>query len=189
MSNVRFNSLQPMNRTLWISLALAISVSPSPAMADDHPKIRAINITAQAGLTVLSALIQGKIHEWKDVIRCVSSGAASGYGFYEGKVLIGKGHAQTGLIVANVSGLLTENAAAGRHPFSQLGYSIGPVRFRISLPHIDKDSDSWVHVDVSAFQSAAFIVAATRGDHIEWRNGLIAFRRGTPFPNGGGPAP
>jgi len=169
-------------RRLIPFLFVAILVGPSATRVAADGKIRAGNVVAQAGLTVVGAAIHGKIHGFGDLLRCLWSGSASGYGLYEAKSLAGKGHVQTGWIVANLAGSLSENAAAGRHPLAQLGYSIGPARVRVSVIPFDKQSDSLIHLDVSAFETLAFAVAVAENDRMQLRSGMIAFRRDTPYP-------
>ena len=137
---------------------------------------------------MVGAAIHGKIHGFGDLLRCLWSGSASGYGLYEAKSLVGKGHVQTGWIVANLAGLLSENAAAGRHPFAQLGYSIGPARVRVSVIPFDKQSDSLIHLDVSAFETLNFAFAVNENDRMQLRSGMIAFLRDTPYSSAEGAA-
>ncbi len=169
-----------MNRfSLTIVLVGALSAGPGAlrASADERTGIRIWNIGGQAGLTLASAAIQGKIHGWHDVIRCLGVGSVSGLGIYEAKALVGRNRPLAGWIVANVSGSLSENAAAGRHAFARLGYTVGPFRVHVSMPRLERDSGSHVAIDLSAYQTIALAASLADHDHIRFRSGLVAFSR------------
>ena len=87
-----------------------------PAEAAKRATIVVVNVSAQAGATLASALINKKIHGVRDVFRCVWAGSAAGFGLYESKVLIGNGHVLTGWTVANLAGSLAENGGGGQEP-------------------------------------------------------------------------
>lgn len=163
-------------RVLLIALLVCVTAT-GRAAADDLTTIRLWNIGGQAGMTLASAAIQRKLHGWRDVVRCLTSGSVSGLGIYESKVLVGKNHPRTGWILANVAGSLSENASAGRHPLAQIGYTLGPVRFRVSMPHLDPASTSRIAVDASVYQTVAFVLAVNESGVPGFRDGLIAFQR------------
>jgi hypothetical protein len=158
-------------------LALLLTVQAGRVSAGDRMTISLWNIGGQAGMTVASAAIQHKIHGWHDVIRCVTAGSASGLGMYEAKSLVGHDHPRTGWILANVAGSLSENAAAGRHPLGQIGYTVGPLRFRVSVPGLDRGASAWIAADASIFQAVALAGAIGEGGSPRLRDGLIGFER------------
>ena len=112
------------------ALVLLLSLPARLAGAQDRTSICLWNVGGQAGMTLASAAIQHKIHGWRDIVRIAAAGSLSGLGIYEAKSLVGKDHPRTGWMVANLAGSLSENAAAGRHPVGQIGYTVGPVRLR-----------------------------------------------------------
>jgi len=164
---------------------LATPVAVGHAHAADKPTIATLNVSAQAGITLASAAMQGRIHGVRDVVRTLTAGAASGAGIYEAKALIGDGRVAAGWILANVTGSVSENVAAGRHPLAQIGYSIGPMRLRVSIPRFDPDSDARVHADLSGWEGFMAVQAARESSRMELRSGLIGFRRSTPYPGDG----
>ena len=152
-------------------------VAAGPASADDRTSIVLWNVGGQAGMTLGSAVIQHKIHGWRDLWRCLTVGSVSGLGIYEAKSLVGRNHPARGWILANVAGSLSENAAAGRHPFGQLGYTIGPMRLRVSMPRLDRHARSWMAADLSVFQTVALLDTISNNGTPRFRDGLIAFER------------
>ncbi len=163
-------------RLALIALLVCVNV-PATAAAGDRATIRLWNVGGQAGMTLASAAIQHKLHGWRDVVRCLTAGSASGLGIYEAKSLVGRNHPRAGWILANVSGSLSENAAAGRHPLAQIGYTIGPLRLRVSLPRLGRGSPAWIAADASIFQAVALAGIMSDGGTPRIRDGLIAFER------------
>jgi hypothetical protein len=149
--------------------------------AADRPRIALLNTVVHGVVTVASAAVQGHVQSARDVISRFAAGSVSGVGMYGAKELAGRGHATTGWIVANAVGSISENAIAGRHPFAQLGYSIGPLRIRFSLPHLDPGSDALAHIDLSAFEALALAEAMVINDRAEVRAGMLTFTRGSPY--------
>ena len=161
-----------------VSLLTALVCAPAGgAAADDRTSIVLWNVAGQVGMTLGSAAIQHKIHAWRDLWRCVSAGSVSGLGVYEAKSLVGRNHPTRGWILANVAGSLSENAAAGRHPLGQIGYTVGPMRLRVSMPRLDRYARSWMAADVSVFQTVALLDSISNSGTPRFRDGLIAFER------------
>src|SRR5688572_16201623 len=159
------------------AFVIALLVLSLPATAADLNKIRTINIGAQAVMTLVSGAIQGKVRSGPDFVRCLLAGSVSGYGFYEAKLMTRDGDVQRGWTVANLAGSLTENAAAGKNPLAQVGYSIGPLRIRVPIPRLDRDADAWAYVDVSTYETLALVSAWRDSDRVQFRSGMIAFER------------
>lgn len=159
-----------------VSAGLALAIA-TPVSAADRPQIFVLNTVIQGGLTVVSAAVQGKIHSRRDIVRTFVTGSGSGAGMYGAKALAGDGHTTAGWLLANGVGSISENAIAARHPLAQVGYSIGPLRIRFSIPRFDRGSDAHAHVDLSAFETFAMFLAVSENDRAGFRSGLIAFRR------------
>jgi len=158
-------------------LTVLLCAAAVGAAADDRTSIVLWNVGGQAGMTLGSAAIQHKIHGWRDLWRCLSAGSISGLGIYEAKSLVGRNHPTRGWILANVAGSLSENAAAGRHPLGQIGYTVGPMRLRVSMPRLDRYARSWMAADVSVFQTVALLDSISNSGTPRFRDGLIAFER------------
>ncbi|MFP5246177.1 MAG: hypothetical protein ACLGH0_05740, partial [Thermoanaerobaculia bacterium] len=168
-------------RQFLVSTLTIVLLAQSAATADRR-KIRAVNIGAQAVVTLISGLVQGKVRSGADIARCLLAGSASGYAFYEAKELVADDHVRTGWMLTNVAMSLSENAAAGRHPLSQFGYSVGPLRFRVPIPALDREADSYVLVDFFEYEAIAMIYAYRDNDHMSFRDGLIVFERDSLYP-------
>jgi len=172
--------VRPCSRMSCRGLALAtllVCAAALPAAAQDRTKICLWNVGGQAGMTAASAALQHKIHGWRDLVRVIASGSVSGLGIYEAKSLVGRDHPRSGWLLANVAGSVSENAAAGRHPLAQVGYTVGPVRLRFSMPRLDRERAAWVSAYASVFEAVALADAISRGGTPRWRDGLIAFNR------------
>jgi hypothetical protein len=160
---------------------LVWTMASRPCAADDRAAIATGNIVGQAAVTLISAALRGNVRSRADVVRCLAVGAAAGAGMYKAKSLVGTGYVTGGWILGNVAGSLSENVIAGRRILSQIGYSIGPLRVRVSVPGMDPSSDSHVAIDLSVFESVSLVLAGARHDRVEFRSGMIAFSRDSPY--------
>jgi hypothetical protein len=167
--------------------ALALALVAMNASAASERRIRSINVGAQAVMTLVRGAVQHNVHSLADAGRCLGAGAAGGYGAYEAKILVRNGHVQQGWLLANAAASLSENAAAGKRPWAQLGYTFGPLRLRVAA--FDRGADAYSYVDVSAIEAIALVYAKRNNDAMHFRSGLVAFERHTPYPprNGSGP--
>lgn len=173
-------------RNKWLlCLVFFATVWPNATSAAERSRIRTINIGAQGVVTLIIGAVQGKVRRPADVARCLLTGFVAGYGFYEGKAMIGRGNASSGWLIANVASSLSENAAAGKNPLAQLGYSIGPFRVRIPLGRLDPTADSYVFVDASAYEALKLVDAIRDNDRLRFRSGMIAFERDTIYEQDG----
>jgi hypothetical protein len=163
------------------TIILLVLVCDGNAMAAERPTIAAFNVGIQAGLTLVRSALEGRVRNRRHVLRCLFWGGASGAGFYGAKELVGSGNVTTGWIAANVAASVAENVGAGRHPLAQIGYSIGPVRFRMPVSRFQKDADARVYFDVSAFQTAALVWAMVEHDSVGFKGGMLAFERDTRY--------
>lgn len=164
-----------MRRSLSAVLLLFITVEVHAA---SEGRIRALNVGAQAVMTLVSGLVQGKVKGLADVGNCLGSGAVGGYGAFESKILISNGHVGNGWLLANLSASLSENAAAGKLPWKQAGYSIGPLRLRVSF---DRRDDAYAYVDASVYETTNLIQAHRRNDKLHFQSGMIVFEKRQPY--------
>lgn len=140
-------------------------------------------------MTVVSGMVQGKVRGVRDAARCLVAGSAAGYGSFQSKIRIRDGKVAQGWLLANVAASVSENAAAGRSPFAQIGYSLGPFRVRVVVPWLDRDADAYSYVDASAYETGALVRAVANSDRVRFRAGMIAFQRRNLFPSQGGVGP
>jgi hypothetical protein len=133
-------------------------------------------------MTLTSGLVQGKIRGARDAIRCVLSGSVAGYGSFEAKILVRSGDVQAGWLLANVASSLSENAAAGKNPLSQIGYTFGPVRLRVVIPWLESNTDAYSYVDISEYETINLVHAYRHNDRVILRSGMIAFERKSLYP-------
>lgn len=157
-------------RALLLLLLFAL-----PATAASREQIATINIAGTSLFTYLSCLVQKKARPRT----CLAAGALAGLGFYQAKRLAGRGDIATGWIVANVSSSIVENTASGAHPLSRIGYTFGPLRFRVSTP-AEKDRPSWVDIDVSAAETGFLARALNDADDVDVRDGMLWYETRDP---------
>lgn len=170
-----------MRKTVALLLFALCAVN---AAAADRGRIRGFNIGAQAIVTLISSAVQGHLRG-ADVVRSLVAGSVAGYGFYEAKAMVGRGKTRRGWILANVAGSITENTAAGRSPWAQIGYSLGPIRIRVPLGTLDPAADSYLLVDASEYEAVRLIDAWRDNDRTTFRSGIIAFERDTVYARQG----
>jgi len=104
------------------ALTLAFLLAADARAASEH-RIRRINVGAQALMTLVSGVVQGRVTSLADAANCLGSGAAGGYGAFAAKILVRNGRVSRGWLLANLSASLSENDAAGKSPIAQLGYT------------------------------------------------------------------
>jgi len=160
------------------ALTLALLLAADARAATEH-RIRVLNVGAQALMTLVSGVVQGKVTSLADAANCLGAGAAGGYGAFASKILVRNGHISRGWLLANLSASLSENAAAGKNPIAQLGYTVGPLRLRV--PVLDKNADAYSYIDASVYQAVELVDAYRHADSVHFRNGLIQFERRTPY--------
>ncbi len=146
-----------------------------PATAGSREKIAVINVAGTSLLTYLSCVVQKKMRPRT----CLAAGAVAGAGFYQSKRLVSRGDITTGWLVANVSSSIVENTAAGAHPLSRIGYTFGPLRFRVSTP-AEKNRQSWIDIDVSAAETGYLARALNDADDVDVRDGMIWYETREP---------
>jgi len=172
------------NRFALFALATLLLFATSSLHAADERKIRLLNVSLHPLFTLASSAIRGQLHSRADVSRCLIVGFFGGYGFYESKIAAGRGDIRTALVIANVASSLTSNVAAGRHPLARLGVTIGPTRTEFSTV-FEQDRSAFVYIGVSAYESVALMRMRSASDKMEWRDGLIAFRKHEPYHGDG----
>jgi hypothetical protein len=164
-----------------VSFLILVWLFDGSAAAADRPAIAAVNVGMQAGLTLVRSVVQRKVRSRRQVLRTLLWGGVSGTGFYTAKELVASERFASGWIVANLAASVSENVAVGLHPLAQIGYSLGPVRFRVPLATFQKDADARVYVDVSAYQTTALLWAMAGHERMRLKGGLLAFERDTPY--------
>lgn len=165
-------------------LATLVLLETSSLHAADERKIRLLNVSLHPLFTLASSAFRGQLHTRADVSRCLITGFFGGYAFYESKIAAGRGDIRTALVVANLASSLTSNVAAGRHPLARLGITIGPARAEFSTP-FEQERSAMVYIGLSAYETASLMRMRSASDKMEWRDGLIAFRKRQPYHGDG----
>jgi len=152
-----------------ITVVLLIFLSVS-VYAANSTQIKIGNIGGTAIATLARGLIEGKVKSPKDVIKMLFYGGMSGYGFYRSKKLIANGKIFPGVLLANMSASIAENAATGNHPLSRIGYSFGFIRMNIYT------SFKRINFDISPKDMISLILSFKYANKIVFKNGIISFK-------------
>lgn len=151
-----------------------------PLSAADRQRVAALNVGATALFTYAGCLVHAK---WTRTLprhaRCLAAGALGGAGFYQAKRLAGEGHITTAWLVANASASLVENTTAGEHPLGRIGYTFGPLRFRLATP-LDRAQESILDIDLSVVETGYLTRAFLDADDVDIRDGMIWYETRSP---------
>jgi hypothetical protein len=178
-------------RQRLIALAIAsITLIVPQASARDHEihadfdrqKIRNYNIVLTPLFSLVSAVVQGRVHSLRDAGYQLAVGTAAGTSYYEAKRLIGNGHATAGWLLTNATASAIENAASGERLLGRFGYTVGPFRFRIATP-LARKAIARIEMDWSLSEIASFAKALSQFNRLSLRNGIIATDRDTCWPD------
>jgi hypothetical protein len=165
-------------------LIVTCLVIASPVRAADRARIRNLNVALQPIFTAVSAALQGKLSGSGDWFRCITSGAAAGYVFYDAKARAGRGSTTAAWLEGNAAASLSMNAAAGRNPFSRLRLTLGPLRADVTMP-FEHSPNAAMHLSSSIAEIGALAMAQQhRNQHVVFRSGRVAFRTTKPYRDG-----
>jgi hypothetical protein len=162
-----------------IILLLSFSIT---VYAVNSTQIKLGNIGGTAIMTLVRGILQGKVHNLKDIGKMLLYGGISGYGFYQSKNLISKGKVLPGVVLANLSVSVVENVSNRNHLLSHIGYSLGFARINISTP-FNKNKGSIINVDISPKEIIALFVAIKYSNKIVFKDGVISFKAKEKFGN------
>ena len=148
----------------------------------DRAKVRAYNIGLTSLFTLVNATVQGEVRSVRDAVRHLLIGSGAGYSFYQAKRMAGGGRTTEGWLLANATSSIVENTSSGEHPVGRIGYTVGPMRLRFATPFARKALAN-IELDWSLAETAYLITALREGDHVRWRDGLIAVDDETGWPD------
>lgn len=176
-------------QSVGLVVLLGLLLAPSLGRAQDHSAHRETGstrlIAANVALTGILAVgrrwVEGGIEDEGDVLRTFLYGSAGGYGFYQSKRLIGRGHTRIGTGLAFLSASVVENAAMGRHPLGFVRVGPGPVDLRLRTPLARQEAKSpRVTLEPNALSTLASFVYLVQGEYRPFFSGsLLGFRHTT----------
>jgi len=155
---------------LWVSVVR----TPEPVHAVSEGSLRVYNVLGQGALTVLRGVIQGEVKSFKDAGRMFLYGSAAGYGFFEAKRMVGKGHITGGYLLANLAASVSENVSWGESPLSHISYVLGPARLRVATP-LARKGGPILDVTVSPADVYALFYSLKYADRLTFKNGILSF--------------
>jgi hypothetical protein len=162
-------------RALALILLLAL-----PLRAADRAEVAAMNVASTALFTWLGCAVHARFtRSTAPHARCLAVGALGGAGYYGAKKLAGDGHITTGWLVSNLVSSVVENTTAGEHPLGRIGYTFGPMRFRIATP-FERSRQSLVDVDLSVIETGYLVRALNDADDVDIRDGMIWYETKNP---------
>ncbi len=120
-----------------------------------------INAGVTGGLAVVRGLLTDRVNSPAEAARTFAFSAAGGYGFYESKRLVGRGHFLRGMALAYGSVSLVENTSRGRAPLSFLRLGAGPLDLRVRTPFARKETQEntpRVSIQINALTALSSVV-------------------------------
>lgn len=138
------------------------------------------NVVGSGVTTLVRGLLQGQVHNFKDAVKCLAYGSASGYGFYQSKKLIAADRVFSGVLLANLSASVIDNVTSGEGPLSYLGFSLPLVRIEIATP-LARQKRSLLRVTVSPRDAINLALSLSKSDRVSLRNGMLSFAADTPL--------
>jgi hypothetical protein len=165
--------------TLFPGMApvLAQTSTSVPIQTDHIPegRIAGINIALTSAVAVTRGVLTGRVRNGRDVARHAIAGAASGYGFYQAKRMIGQENELQGLLLAYTAASVLRNVGEGNHPIGVLCAGPGPVDLCLRTG-LDPALTPGVRLEVNAMAVASASVFTAMGMAPQMRHGTLHFR-------------
>lgn len=158
------------------ALIVVLILLPAPAYATSESKVRNINILLTSAMAVITTYIYGEIDNFDDLAKVASIGAVGGYGFYESRRMIGRGHIEQGLALSYFSSSVVENTTLGHHPLAHIRYGVGPIEMRVRTPFAAanrKHADAWLYIDVDYIETVYALDLLTGANRVGIKRGLL----------------
>lgn len=169
------NSKFPGNRfkTIAAITVVCLFMFSNTALADSRRRqILAFNVIGTSIFTCAAAAVQGNLKDYKDVLAALGYGALGGYGFFESRNTIGRGHVAEGVALSYLSSSVVENVSLGENPLAYLRYGTGPLELRLATP-LAWRPNAWISLDADPIEVATFALFCTKIDEIGFKDGLI----------------
>ena len=174
-----------MNKSLAVAILLAalLAFPATRLSAVSEGTVILGNVIGSGVTTLARGLLQGKVHNFKDAIKCLAYGSASGYGFYQAKKQVASGRTLSGVLLANLSASVIDNVTSGEGPLSYLGFSLPLARIEIATP-LARQKRSLLRVTVSPRDAISLALAIGKSDRVSLRGGMLVFEADTPLAAG-----
>jgi len=170
----------------WLVALLIASFLLIPAVkvqADSEKTIVLGNVIGSGVTSLARGFIQGKVHNFKDAVKCLGYGMASGYGFYQAKKQVAAGRTFSGVLLANLSASVIDNVTSGEGPLSYLGFTLPLVRIEIATP-LAKKPVALISFSVSPRDAISLVMSLGKSDRASLRGGMLSFEADTPLEEG-----
>ena len=141
------------------------------------------NVVGSGMTTLVRGLLQGQVHNFKDAVKCLAYGSASGYGFYQAKKLVASDRAFSGILLANLSASVIDNVTSGEGPLSYIGFTLPLARIEIATP-LARQKRSLLRVTVSPRDVISLALSFSKSDRVSLRSGMLAFEADKPLAAG-----
>lgn len=172
-----------MKKTTWVVVILMAAWLLIPAVkvhAVSEKTIVLGNVIGSSVTTLARGLIQGKVHNFQDALKCLGYGMASGYGFYQAKKQVAAGRTFTGILLANFSASIIDNVSSGEGPLSYIGFTLPLLRVELATP-LAKNPRSFVSFSVSPRDVLSLALSLAKSDRASLRGGILTFESDTPL--------
>jgi hypothetical protein len=175
-----------MNKKAWWVVILIVSLLVIPGVkvqAASESTIVLGNVIGTGVVSLARGWIQGNVHTFKDAVKCLGYGLASGYGFYQSKKLVAAGHTLSGVLLANLSTSVVDNVTSGEGPLSYLGFTLPLVRIELATP-LAKKPKAIISFSVSPRDAISLVMSIINADRASVRGGTLSFEADTPLDEG-----
>lgn len=168
--------------------SLAVAVLLASLLAFPAYKLSAVskstevlgNVVGSGVTTLVRGLLQGQVHNFKDAVKCLAYGSASGFGFYQAKKLVAADHVFSGILLANLSASVIDNVTSGEGPLSYIGFSLPLARIEIATP-LARQNRSLLRVTISPRDVVSLAMSFSKADRFSVRNGMMVFEADKPM--------
>jgi hypothetical protein len=170
----------------WVIAILMIAwllMPAAEAQAVSEKSIVLGNVVGSGVTALARGLLQGEVHGFKDVVKLLTYGAASGFGFYEAKKQVAAGRTFSGVLLANLSASVIDNVTSGEGPLSYIGFTLPLVRLEIATP-LARQNRSLLRFTVSPRDAISLALAFSKSDRVSLRGGMLSFEADAPLAAG-----
>jgi hypothetical protein len=173
---------QTVRKTWLVAILIAsfLVIPAAKAEATSESTIVLGNVIGSGVTSLARGWIQGNVHSFKDAVKCLGYGLASGYGFYQSKKLVAADRVFSGILLANLSASVIDNVTSGEGPLSYLGFSLPLVRIEIATP-LARQKHSFLRATVSPRDAISLALSLSKSDRVFLRNGMLAFEADKPL--------
>ena len=173
-----------MKRMMVVMVVAAMSFGffTTHIQAASESTIAVSNMIGTGFTTLISGLINGRVKSIGDGLEMFLYGGAAGYGFYQSKKLVANGSIPLGMVLANLSASVSENAAMKENPLAYINLTWAFARVRIATP-LASNARSTIGIDISSREIVNLALSIANSDKVSFRDGMLSFESTNMYRN------